>query len=147
MPRTKKSDSAGDLEKIKSVEYAKLQEKIIENLIELQKVHTNLAEKFDNLTNQITGLLTLFESAARSFADHPANIGTEKDKEFLDKIDKLLEQNKTIAKGLTLMEERVRERVYGAPTQTHVPEENDGFQYTAVNRQTENQANRPLPKF
>jgi len=37
----------------------------------------------------------------------------EKDKEFLNKLNALLEQNKTIAKGLTLMEQKLRERVYG----------------------------------
>ncbi|MEK6933385.1 MAG: hypothetical protein AABW75_00745 [Nanoarchaeota archaeon] len=91
----------------------KLEEKILENLVELQKVHTNLAEKFDKLSSNISNLLGLFEMAARSFAQSPGNLATEKDKEFLDKIDRLLEQNKTIAKGLTLMEERIRERMYG----------------------------------
>ena len=51
--------------------------------------------------------------SARSFAKQPQIQITEKDKEFLEKIDKLLEQNKTIAKGLTLMEQKMRERLYG----------------------------------
>jgi len=37
-----------------------------------------------------------------------------KDHEFLQKIDKLLEQNKVLAKGLTLMEQKLRERMYGS---------------------------------
>jgi DNA-binding ferritin-like protein len=81
--------------------------------VDLQKVHTNLAEKFDKLADQISGLLALFEMTARSFATHPQIQMAEKDKEFLEKIDKLPEQNKTIAKGLTLMEQKVREKVYG----------------------------------
>lgn len=91
----------------------RVEDKILDNLIELQKVHTNLAEKFDNLTDQISHLLALFESAARSFAKNPHLQVAEKDREFLDKIDKLLEQNKTIAKGLTLMEKKVRDKIYG----------------------------------
>lgn len=100
-------------------EGSEIEKKILENLVELQKVHTNLAERFEKLAEQIVNLLNLFEMAARSFAEHPANQVTEKDKEFLEKVDKLLEQNKTIAKGLMLMEERIRERMYGAPSSAH----------------------------
>lgn len=92
-----------------------LEQKILENLIELQKVHTSLAEKFDKLAGEISQLLTLFEMAARSFAEQPANQMVERDKDFLDKVDRLLEQNKTIAKALTLVEERMRERMYSIP--------------------------------
>jgi hypothetical protein len=128
-----------------STEHMNLQEKLIENLVELQKVHTNMAEKFDKLSGQIANLLTLFEMAARSFAEHPANQGTEKDKEFLEKIDKLLDQNKTIAKGLTLMEERVRERVYGfsPPTRQQVPQVDDSNE----NQLQPSSITKPLPKF
>src|SRR3989344_13159 len=98
----------------------RLEETILHNLVELQKVHTNLAEKFDKLSEHISQLLTLFEISARSFAKQaPSNI-SDKDREFLDKIDRLLEQNKTIAKGLMLMEEKMRDRVYGQ-TQTMPP--------------------------
>ena len=53
--------------------------------------------------------------SARTFAKNPELGIAQKDKDFLDKIDKLLEQNKTIAKGLTLMESKMREKVYGVP--------------------------------
>jgi len=91
----------------------KLEDKILQNLINLQKVHVNLAEKFENLTEQISGLLALFETAARTFAKQAPEGITEKDKAFLEKIDKLLDQNKTIAKGLTMMESKMREKIYG----------------------------------
>ncbi len=119
-----------------------LEHKILENLVELQKVHTNLAEKFDKLAEQITQLLALFEKAARSFGEHPANQVAEKDREFLDKVDKLLEQNKTIAKALTLVEERVRERMFGAPQRTVTPaepKEQDDY--------TPSTPTKPLPRF
>lgn len=97
-----------------------LEEQTISSLIELQKVHINLAEKFEKLSTQVENLLALFELAARNFAKQPSMQNTEKDKEFLDKIDKLLDQNKLLAKGLTMMEEKMRERVYGisSPQQT-----------------------------
>ncbi len=90
-----------------------LEDHLAHSLVELQKVNLNLAEKFEKLSHQIENLLALFELAARSFAKQPHMQTTEKDKEFLDKIDKLLEQNKVLAKGLTLMEEKMRERLYG----------------------------------
>lgn len=111
-----------------------IEEKILENLVALQKVHADLAEKFNNLSNQISSLLSLFEGAARSFAQNPANQINEKDKEFLEKIDRLLDQNKTIARGLTLMEERIRERIYGPGMQMQRDEENK-------------ESIKPLPKF
>ena len=110
MPKKSESDS----EDSKKASHGELQRKILENLVELQKVHANIAEKFDSLSQQISSLLTLFESAARSFAEHPANQVAEKDKDFLDKIDRLLDQNKTIAKGLTLLEDGMKKKVYGS---------------------------------
>ncbi|MEK6896217.1 MAG: hypothetical protein AABX12_02030 [Nanoarchaeota archaeon] len=93
-----------------------LEERLIDNLVQLQRVHTDLADKFDKLSKQIADLVGLFELSARAFAKQVNIPGAEKDREFLDKIDKLLEQNKTIAKGLTLVEEKMRERLYGTPT-------------------------------
>lgn len=90
-----------------------IEEQTIHNLIELQKVHVNLAERFDKLAVQIESLLALFELAARNFAKQPQMQNVEKDKEFLEKIDKLLDQNKLLAKGLSLMEEKMREKIYG----------------------------------
>lgn len=90
-----------------------IEDKIIQNLVDLQKVHIKFAEKFDNLADQISKLLALFEMSAKSFASQPHMQQTEKDKEFLDKIDKLLDQNKVLAKGLTLVESKLREKLYG----------------------------------
>ena len=91
----------------------KLESQILQSLVSLQKVNVNLSEKFEALSEQISNLLALFETTARSFASQPHVKVTERDKEFLDKIDKLLDQNKTIAKGLTLMEQKMREKLYG----------------------------------
>jgi hypothetical protein len=90
-----------------------LNDLLIDNFVNLQKTMTNLAEKFDLLSGNIAKLLTLFEMTARSFANNPEIMDAEKDKEFLDKLNALVEQNKTIAKGLTLMEEKLKERIYG----------------------------------
>ncbi len=95
----------------------KIEDKLIENMIELQKLNIRMVEKFEMLNSQISALLNLFESAAKSFALAPSTEMTFKDKEFLDKVDRLLEQNKTLAKGLTLMEQRLRGKIYGENSQ------------------------------
>lgn len=101
--------------KVRSIKENPVEKHLVENLVHLQKVHTDLAEKFDKLSRQISELLVLFEMAARSFSKQQLSpVVTDRDKEFVDKIDKLLDQNKTIAKGLTLMEERIRERMGGS---------------------------------
>jgi seryl-tRNA synthetase len=120
-----------------------IEDRIIENLVGLQKVHTDLAEKFDNLSKEISNLLKLFEMAAKSFGKNSLTKGADTDKEFLNKIDKLLEQNKTIAKGLTLMESQMKKKVYGREDDeseslpSQVPE---GYS-PSIN------ASRPLPRF
>lgn len=91
-----------------SSDYNKDVDKVMmENFVGLQKVLTNLVIKFDNLSDQIGKLLDLFEISAKAMAekDFEQFKGTD-NKEMLEKMDKLLEQNKVIAKGLTLMHER-----------------------------------------
>ncbi|MEI6731799.1 MAG: hypothetical protein WCK90_03915 [archaeon] len=98
--------------KKKEVIYAspELEKTLVENLVQLQKINTDLATRFNSLSRQISALLEIFEKAAQNFVHTPENKVSEKDKEFLDKIDKLLEQNKTIAKGLVIMEENIRNK-------------------------------------
>tara|TARA_Y100000310_G_C20697227_1_gene826558 strand:+ start:4548 stop:5018 length:471 start_codon:yes stop_codon:yes gene_type:complete len=108
----KKRGSSGSSNKTKKSVDDSITKNLAKNIIELQKVHLDMAEKFDSLSKQLSTLLKLFESAAKSFAQNPIVQASEKDREFLDKIDKLLDQNKTIARGLTLMEDRVREKIH-----------------------------------
>jgi hypothetical protein len=79
---------------------------LIENFIALQKVMTNLAMKFDGLNIQISKLLELFEISAKTLAkkDITLNKG-QSDPKMVDKLDTLLDQNKIIARSLTLLHE------------------------------------------
>jgi hypothetical protein len=90
---------------------AELEQALLNNFVNLQKVLTNLSVKFEDLSNNISKILQLFEISAKSFAEkYSSGGGTDSDREFLKKLDALLDQNKTIAKGIMLMEERVRQR-------------------------------------
>ncbi len=86
----------------------RVDKKLMENFVALQKVLVNLSVKFDSLSTQISKLLELFEISAKSLAQkdfEPA--GTKETKEIKDKLDNLFEQNKLIARGLTLMHDKV----------------------------------------
>jgi seryl-tRNA synthetase len=103
-----KKKGAKKLTKISPIKTPKKTEKILlENFVELQKVMVSQSIKFDELTKQISKLLELFETSAKTLAEK--NFDLEKsgkdNKKIIEKIDTLLEQNKILAKGLTLMHE------------------------------------------
>jgi hypothetical protein len=101
--RKKRSSKSGRLTR-DAKEVNKL---LIENFADFQKTMADLGERFDNLTKQISQLLNLFESAAKNFAEGKSK---KENKELIEKLDKLLNQNKIIARGITLIEERVNPR-------------------------------------
>ncbi len=82
------------------------EELLIENFVGLQKAMTNLSVRFGELSENISRLLEVFEISAKNVVGG----GGENDKDLLRKIDSLLDQNKTIARGLVLMEEKLRGR-------------------------------------
>ena len=92
---------------IKELPKTEIEKALIDNFVNLQKVLTNLSVKFENLSDQISKLLQLFEISAKAFVEKQGR-GDGNNNGFLEKLDTLLEQNKTIARGLTLMEERLR---------------------------------------
>ena len=91
----------------KESEQKKSVEKIlVENFVSLQKVMTNLSYKFDELSSQISKLLELFELSAAALAKKDINFTKPMDEEkIMGKLNNILDQNKTIARGLALMSE------------------------------------------
>ncbi len=116
---------------------------LLENFAGLQRAITNMSLKFDKLSDSISKLLNLFEMSARSFMTSPAISDAEKDKEFLEKLNMLLDQNKTIAKGLTLMEEKFRERLYGQRQEFSERQASPMMMSSSIS----NQPIKKLPKF
>ena len=86
-----------------------LEKILIENFISMQKVMTSFVSKFDKLEKQVSSLLNLFEESAKTIAEKEINLelkgNEEKQQEILDKLKDVLDQNKLIAKGITLMHE------------------------------------------
>ena len=71
--------------------------------IELQKISVELIDKMNNLTTRMDRMLSLFEDAAR-------NINVEDSASLQTRLQELLDQNKTIARGLLTIEKYIRER-------------------------------------
>jgi hypothetical protein len=87
----------------------KMERILIENFVSLQKVMTNLAVKFDNLSSQISKLLELFEISAKTLAEKGSSM---EDKKIMGKLDNLIEQNKVIARGIAMIHEKESEPQY-----------------------------------
>lgn len=116
MPKKKKSvkkDSVMKRKKnvkkiIKVSKSSKTDKMLMENFVSLQKVLLNMSMKLENLTGKISNLLELFEISAKTFAEKEG-IDYEKysgGKELSQKVESLMEQNRTIAKGLAMMYEK-----------------------------------------
>ena len=89
----------------------KTEQILVENFIALQKVMTHLAGKMDDLTNQISKLLQLFELSAKALAEKEfeGDKLNKKSEEILERLDNLSEQNKILAKGMMLKEDNSSE--------------------------------------
>ena len=117
--------SAGSKKKLTARER---EEMLIENFVGLQTAMTNLSIKFEKLSDNISQLLKVFEEAAKKITENTP----DSDKDLLNKINSLLDQNKTIARGLVLMEDKLKSRV-GMPPQS--------------NQETARPRIRPLPSI
>ena len=93
--------------KYESTKEIKVDKVLVDNFVALQKVMVNLSSKFDNLSDQISKLLQLFEISAKSLAKK--DFSKEKDdkelKKVLDKLDNISQQAGLIGKGLALIHE------------------------------------------
>ncbi len=109
-----------------------LQQALVDNFIGLQKVMANLSVKFDELSTNISKLLQLFEISAKTFAERYSGQeiapSTEVDNELIKKLNDLLDQNKTISKGIMLMEEKLREKSeYPEQMPQQMPQQSIGY--------------------
>ena len=114
------------------------EELLIENFVGLQHAMTNMSVKFGGLSDNISKLLNVFEESAKNFVSG----GKPDDAEMLNKIDSLLNQNKTIAKGLVLMEGKLRGRNEGIPAPVRM-----GNPANPPMQQPTSNSPRPLPSI
>ncbi len=84
-----------------------LDKALTDNFIALQKIMVNVSIKFDNLSNQISKLLELFEISAKSLArkDFERDKENKDIKKILEKLDNVSQHAGLIGKGLALIHE------------------------------------------
>jgi hypothetical protein len=88
---------------------SKADDLLMQNFVGLQKVIVDLSLKLNDLTINLSKLLKLFELSAETLVKKDFNIERENEKDILRKLDSLLEQNKLVARGFTLMHEKPTE--------------------------------------
>lgn len=89
----------------KSSSHKDVTSKLIEVNLTLQKKEVELLHGMKELITRVDRMLGVFEDASK----HVMEVGEDKKiRELTDKLDDLLEQNKTIAKGLLMLEKYVR---------------------------------------
>ena len=87
--------------------HERLMEKLIENTTLLQKKDAELMASVKHLVDRIDKMLNVFDEASK----HVMEVSEDKRvAELSDKLEELLEQNKTIAQGLLMLEQYVRKR-------------------------------------
>lgn len=94
--------------KLKKLSAAEREKILIDNFIGLQKVMVNLSMKFENLSDNITKLLGVFEASARDYVVNKGKSAPEKDREYLVQLNTLIDQNKAISRGIMQLDERMR---------------------------------------
>jgi len=107
MVKKEVKSSTKSVKKSKSLSNKQIQELLIENFVGLQKAMTNVSIKFESLTSQMSQLLEIFELSAKKISQNKGHAGGL-EVDILKRIDTLLEQNKAIASGIILIEEKLR---------------------------------------
>ena len=125
MPQKRVVKKTASKKTTKTPQKKSVEKVLVENFISLQKVMTNLAVKFDDLGAQISKLLELFEISAKTLAEKEIKINagktdTKEDGIIAEKLEALLDQNKIIARGLTLLHEPLEE--IPIPIQAPIPQ-------------------------
>jgi len=83
---------------------------LLENTIILQKTLTSLASELKTLNKKVSSMVSLFEQANKTFKEDRVKgtrTGLAGSSEILEKINILEKQNRTIAKGLILLEKTI----------------------------------------
>ena len=85
---------------------------LVENSVALQKVLTDVALSLNQLTKELRQLLDMFKEAGKTLGEDKASqaVAHEDQKAVADKLDTLMDQNRTIARGLVLLESSMKEK-------------------------------------
>ena len=91
------------------------EELLIENFVGLQKAMVNLSMKFENLSDNISKLLNVFEISARDFMVNKGKSSPDIEKELIGRLNMMIEQNKAVLGSVRSMDEKLRKQDYSKP--------------------------------
>jgi len=124
------------------------EELLIENFVGLQKVMVNLSMKFENLSDNISKLLNVFEISARDFMVNKGKNSPDVDKELIGRLNMMLEQNKIIIGSVRSLDEKLRKQEYQkiqpVPTQPSQSSQNNSSDLSGM--QPSQYPAQPKPK-
>jgi len=86
------------------------EELLIENFVGLQRAMINLSMKFENLSDNISKLLNVFEVSARDYMVNKGRTTPEVDKDLLNRINMLIDQNKNILSSIRSLEDKTKKQ-------------------------------------
>lgn len=92
---------------VKQEKKEKAPSELVELNVALQNKNLELLEAMNNLTKRIDKLVNLFEEAAKHLDEVQEDTRV---KDLATKLEELLEQNKTLANGLLMLEKYIRQR-------------------------------------
>ena len=85
---------------------AKLAKQLAESSLKIQSKSVDLISSMEKLTKRIDTMVSLFEEASKHVSE--AEPVEERVNELTTKLETLLDQNKSVARGLILLEKYVR---------------------------------------
>ncbi|MEI7718230.1 MAG: hypothetical protein WCI72_00045 [archaeon] len=142
----KKMVDSNGVPKKKKMTAREREELLIENFIGLQRAMINLSMKFENLSDNIAKLLNVFEVSARDYMVNKGRTSPEVDRDLVNRINMLIEQNKAIMSTVRSIEEKSKQKPEASkapvqmvsPQQTQVPSTNipQGMQQSQYNPST-----------
>lgn len=96
--------------KKKKMTAAQREEMLIENFVGLQRAMINLSMKFENLSDNMAKLLNVFEISARDYMVNKGKTTPEVDRDIINRINMLLDQNKAIMGSVRSLDEKVKKQ-------------------------------------
>ena len=117
-----KLDSSTGLPKKKKMTAREREELLIENFVGLQRAMINLSMKFENLSDNISKLLNVFEVSARDYMVNKGRATPEVDRDLMNRINLLLDQNKNILNSVRSIDDKTKKQEVKASVQMNAPQ-------------------------
>lgn len=105
---TRKPKNLNSIAKKNRMTAAQREEMLIENFVGLQKAMVNLSIKFENLSDNISKLLNVFEISARDYMINKGRTTPDVDRDILNRVNMLIDQNKNIIGNMRAMEDKMK---------------------------------------